>query len=122
MAVEVGQRLVQKEEFRLDHQRARQRHTLLLASGELTRLASSFVRRQAYTIQHLFDHEAAFVRGYAPSFETESNVLTRGKMREKRVILEHHADSAFLRRPSGHVLTVQEDRSRLRPDVAADQT
>ena len=35
IGVEVGQGFVQKQRLRLDDQRARQRHALLLAAGEL---------------------------------------------------------------------------------------
>jgi hypothetical protein len=35
--VEVGQRLVEQQHRRLQHQRARQRHALLLAAGEFAR-------------------------------------------------------------------------------------
>ena len=39
LGVEVGQRLVEQQQRRLHHQRARERQALLLAAGELGRLA-----------------------------------------------------------------------------------
>ena len=39
LGVEVGQRLVEQQDFRLDHEAAGQRHALLLAAGELVRIA-----------------------------------------------------------------------------------
>ena len=39
LRVEVGQRLVEQQQRRLHHQRAREREALLLAAGELGRLA-----------------------------------------------------------------------------------
>ena len=39
VGVEVGQRLVEQQHLRLDHQRARQRHALLLAAGQLAGIA-----------------------------------------------------------------------------------
>ena len=37
LGVEIGERLVEQQDARLDHERARQRDTLLLAAGELAR-------------------------------------------------------------------------------------
>ncbi len=37
LGVEIGQRLVEQEDFRLDHEAARERHALLLAAGQLVR-------------------------------------------------------------------------------------
>ena len=39
LGVEIGQRLVEKQDLRLDDQRAGERHALLLAAGELARIA-----------------------------------------------------------------------------------
>ena len=39
LGVEIGQRLVEQQQLRLHHQRARQREPLLLAAGKLGRLA-----------------------------------------------------------------------------------
>ena len=39
LGVEVGQRLVEQQDSRLDHEAARQRDALLLAAGQLVRIA-----------------------------------------------------------------------------------
>ena len=39
LGVEVRQRLVEQEDFRLDHEAPRQCHALLLAAGQLVRIA-----------------------------------------------------------------------------------
>ena len=39
VGVEIGQRLVEQQRLGLDHQRARQRHALLLAAGQLAGIA-----------------------------------------------------------------------------------
>ena len=39
LGVEIGQRLVEQQDLRLDHEAAGQRHALLLAAGQLVRIA-----------------------------------------------------------------------------------
>ena len=55
LGVEVGQRLVEQQELRLHHQRARQREPLLLAAGELGGVAVDQVieRDRAEHAHHL---------------------------------------------------------------------
>ena len=47
MSVEIGERLVQQQNFWVHGQRAGERNTLLLPAGELARVAVGQVRRDA---------------------------------------------------------------------------
>ncbi|MNE68696.1 hypothetical protein D3C80_1643720 [compost metagenome] len=78
--------------MRFGRQRAGQGHTLLLAAGKLVGVAFAQAA-ELDQLEHLFDH-LALLRVLA---DTEGNVLGHGQVREQRVVLEHHADPAFLR-------------------------
>ena len=97
LGVEVRQRLVEQQDRRLDHQRARQRHALLLATRQLTRMAllEAF---KAYRRQNALD---ALANPSAPGFgdaKPEGDVLEHRHVRPHGIVLEHHAHAALLRR------------------------
>jgi hypothetical protein len=66
LVVERGEWLVEKQDFRLDHQRAHDRNELLLAAGHLVGIAGE-VEADAEPRHELFDSRAAF--GFAGSFQ-----------------------------------------------------
>ena len=98
LGVEVGQRLVEQQHLRLAHQRARKRHALLLAAGELRRRAVLVARHAApvsSALQHLLasSRRAEYLRSRATS-QREGDVLEHRHVRPDRIGLEHHADVA----------------------------
>ena len=74
-------------------ERAGKRDALLLAAGELVRIAPLAVRRgrRARAARRCGRRDRA--RG-----DAEADVLGHGQVREERVVLEHHADAAPLGR------------------------
>ena len=100
LQIECGQGLVEKQNFRVLSQRASEGHSLLLAAGELRRLA----RAQARQSNHLerLPHLSLDV-GLADlvHLQAEGDVLRDGHMREECVGLENGVDPAL---PDGHVV------------------
>ena len=87
--VEIGKRFVEEQHRGLEHQRARDRHTLLLSTRQL--------RRQA-TVEPGQAHggkrgSGAFIRlrfGNAGDNESIAHIFQNGHVRKQRVALEHH--------------------------------
>jgi hypothetical protein len=94
--VEAGEGLVEQQQAGFGRQRARQRHALLLAAGQLMRIGAPFMRTQADQRQHCARAFAAL----APRqpVQAELHVVERGQVRQQRQVLEHHADAARFRR------------------------
>ena len=97
LRVEVRQRLVHQAHRRLVDDRAAQRHALLLAAGELRRLARE-QRRQPEQLGDAREPRPAIGVGDAPHAQAEQDVLGHGEVRKQRVALEHHRDVALRRR------------------------
>src|SRR5207253_8016194 len=95
--IEAGERLVHEQDGRPRHQSARQRDSLLLASGKLVRLGvhSMF---EANTVQHLADASLSFVLSNSPGVEPERQIFLDGHVRPQRKVLKHHSQVTFLRR------------------------
>ena len=91
--VERAEWLVEKEHFRLDRQRARDRHALLLASGELSRKPITKVG-ETHDLEKSVDNSPHFPAWHAARFEPVRDVVRDGQMGEQRVALEHDADVA----------------------------
>ena len=108
LEVERAERLVEQQHGGTVHQRARQRHPLLLAAGQLGR-APLGLGGEADPLQLL--------RGAAPglgpvhplALEPEGDVLLHAEMWKQRVALEHGVGRALEGRAAGHVLAVQQD-------------
>nr|BFE71521.1 hypothetical protein GCM10020092_048220 [Actinoplanes digitatis] len=113
LRVEVGQRLVHEHQRRLEHHRPGDGHPLLLPAGELAGQLAGLVL-QVHQAQRLVDPAADLRAGYPAHLEAERDVAADRQVREERVVLEHHAEAAPLRRQ--HV----EPRLVL-PDAAAGQ-
>ncbi len=106
--VECGQRLVEQKQLGAFGQTARQSHALLLAAGELVRLALA-VGLELHQVEHLL-HAGSDVRlGHAVAFQTEGDVVEHGQVRKQRVRLEHHVDRPLIGRQIGDVLALQID-------------
>jgi hypothetical protein len=91
--------LVEKEEPRLHDERPRERQALLLAAGELGRLALGelFERNGLQDAQHALPDVGARApfRGHA---QGKGGVLEDRHVRPDRIGLEHHAEAAPVRR------------------------
>ena len=98
--VERAERLVHEQYRRLEDDRARQRHPLLLAARELARIAvgETVQPHQPQRAPHALDDVG--LRG-APHLQRVGDVLEHGEMREERVLLEDDADVAAVGRPVG---------------------
>ena len=95
--VEVGERLVEQERGRLAHQRARQRDTLALAAGELTRPPVEKMPN-AEQLRRPLDLLFDLGVGNALRPQRKGDVLAHGVMRIEAVALKHHRHAAGARR------------------------
>ncbi len=98
LEVQVGQRLVEQKEARLQHERAGDGHALLLAAGELGGVARPEAR-QVDEVQHLADPalDRRLVDLAQP--QAEGDVVEHREVGEQRVVLEDESDVAAMRRP-----------------------
>ena len=98
-AVQSGERLVHEKYARPRHDRAGQRHALLLTARGLVRIiVRQVLEPDARQRRTRFLRAGAAVEGRQP----EHHVPQHGQMREERIILEHQADAALLRRHENH--------------------
>ena len=93
--VEVGKRLVEKEDLRLTHDCASQSHTLTLTAGKRFRLTRK-QRRDTEDGCRLLYPVVDFLRSHFPQAQTERHVFVNGHVRIKSVVLEHHCDIPVL--------------------------
>jgi len=108
LEVEVGQRLVEHQDARFEHQRAGDRHTLLLTRGKLRRKSGRHPD-EIDKLQHAADPVGD--RRFAEPAQTqpERDVVEHRQMRKQCVILENKADVAAVRRLLVKPLTMQAD-------------
>ena len=111
--VERGQRLVEQQHLRTARQRARQRHALLLAAGELIRLALLHAVELDQR-NHLGDAGGDLCARHAGALQAEGDVVPHRQMRKQRVVLEHHVDRAQMRRHLRDVLAAEQDAALVR--------
>ena len=91
LRIQIGKRFIHQKHIGLDHQRARQRHALLLSAGQ--RIGHTIrILIDLYQLQELFRFGSDHVLGHLPVLQTEGNVLAHGHVREDRIVLEYHAD------------------------------
>src|SRR5664279_5333122 len=103
----------QKQRVALARALARQGHPLLLAAGDLVGLA--FLETLELEQRHQFGNTAVDLGGHqicAP--QPEGDVLPHRKMREQRIVLEHHVDRALMRQHLRDVLAVEQDAAFVR--------
>ena len=108
--VEVGQRLVEQENFRLAGQRPADGDALALAAGQLRR----FAVHQLVKLQQRCDFVRALrlhcLRG-AGDRQRKRDIVAHREMRIERVGLEHHGDAPLGRVQPGDIGAVDEDRA-----------
>ena len=95
LGVQVGQRLVKEQHARLHHQRAGQRHALLLAAGELVGHAALHAAH-LHQVQNGPDPLLDFRLGHLAQLEAVRHVVKHIIMREQRVALKHHGGVALV--------------------------
>src|SRR6266542_1281071 len=110
LRVEVAERLVHEDEWRLGDDRARERDALLLPAGELRGIAPAHAA-QLDELKGARDAAVHVGTRHAAHLEAERNVARDAEVRKERVVLEHHAKAAPLRRHSRDVASVELDRS-----------
>ncbi len=117
--VERAKRLIEQQNLRIDREAARQRDALLLAAGELTRLA---LRELAHVHQrqHLGDARRDLLPWPFVSLQTIRDVFRHRHVREQRVVLEHDADAALARREVIDGLPVEQHAAFRLADEAGD--
>ena len=101
---------VHQHQVGLEHQRPGDGDALLLAAGQLPRPAV-LEALQLHEIQRTLHPLGPFRSRQVAHFQRERQVAAYRHVREQRVVLEHHADTAFVR---GKVLygdAVDEDRA-----------
>ncbi len=108
LEVERAERLVEQQGRRLVDERAREGDALLLAAGELSRLALLHPL-QAHRAQRGSDARAHIVTAHALDAQPERDVLEHAHVREQRVRLEHHVDVPLGRRHVRDVAAAQQD-------------
>ena len=113
LEVEVGQRLVEHQDARLEHQRAGDRDALLLAARKLRREARAHPGRST-SCRTRPTRSAISDLAEAAQPQSEGDVVEHRQMREQRVVLEHQADIAAVRRLVVEPLAVQPDRAPAR--------
>ncbi len=114
LGIEVGERLVEEQDRRLDHQRTGKRDTLLLPAAELRRVAV-LEALQADRRQNLVDARLLSRAVECGVAETEGDVLQHRHVRPYGVVLKDHAHAPPLRRHAarrrGQHLAADRDRA-----------
>ena len=103
LRVERAEGLVEQQHLRLHGQRARQRHALQLAAGELGGIAAG-EPVEAHQAEQLLDARADLVLGALAHAQAEADVVVHGHVLERRVVLEDEADPAVAGGRGGHVV------------------
>ena len=95
LGVQIRQRLVEQQYARLYHQRAGQRHALLLAAGKLVGHAALHAAH-FYQLQNRLDPSFDLGLGHFAQAQAVSHVVKHVVMREQGVALEHHGGVALV--------------------------
>ena len=112
LGVEIRERLVEQEAARTNHQRARQGHTLLLATRELGNFAVG-VLLHLHRLQRSLDLFFDLRRRHAPLLEAERHIFRHSHVGPQRVALKHHSRVALVRRDMGHILIAEKNLPRV---------
>ena len=111
--------LVEQEDARPDHERARERHALLHAARQLAGLHRARLR-QAHERERLLDALTDLRPRHRALPQAEGDVLGDRHVRKQRIGLEHHAEAASPRGLAGDVAAVEDDTARVRRHEARD--
>ena len=114
LLVERAERLVHQNEGRLEDERAGERDALLLAARELGRLAILELL-QPHHFEGARDAWSDLGLGDLSHRKREGDIVRHAHMREQRVVLEHHADIAFVGRQAVDRFAVERDHALARP-------
>jgi porphobilinogen deaminase len=120
LRVEVGQGLVHQAHRRFGDNGATERDALLLAAGELSRLAVE-QRRKSEHVGDALEPAVAVGIVHVAHAEAENDVLGDRKMRNQRVRLEHHGDVALRGRQARDIVAADEDTARIGVVETGDQ-
>ena len=108
LLVERAQRFVHQHQLRLEHQCAGQGHALLLATRQLRRVAARHALQPHHGQRPL--HPLGLLGfGYTAHRQRVGHVVAHRHVRKQRVVLEHHAEIALVRRGAGDGLAVEQD-------------
>src|SRR5471032_1304192 len=118
--VEVGQRFVEQEYFRITHDRPADGHALTLAAGQLFRLAFKH-RPEFENACRLADFFLHFSLGDARQVEGEGHVFTYRHVRVQGIGLEHHCQVTLGRADFGDVAAIEFDGAAADFFQAGDQ-
>ena len=91
--IEIGQRLIEQEDFRIADDGPAHGDTLALAARQLTRIAGE-IGNQPQNFGRLVDPGIDLGFRCLPQFQRETHVLGHRLVRIKRIVLEHHGDIA----------------------------
>ena len=119
LGVERGERLVEQQQFRLRRDRARNRHALTLAAGELRDRPVRHMRQLDQLQQFGDAARLLLLRGLA-QLQRIRDVLRDRHVRKQRERLEHHAEVALVRRQPRDVAAGEMDAARGRRFEAGD--
>ena len=108
LLVERAQWFVHQHELRVEHQRARQRHALLLPARHLRRVAHAH-GVHLHHLQRARHLGLALGLGELAHAQRVGDVLGHRHVWEQGVVLEHHAEIAFVRRGAGDGYAVETD-------------
>jgi hypothetical protein len=92
--VDGGERLVEQQQARLEHERAAQAQALLLPAGKRVRVAVGDLRRQLHLIEQLAKAGVTRARGQPDRRATQLDVLPIGEVGEQAGALHRVADTA----------------------------
>ena len=120
LRVEVGQGLVHQAHRRARDDGAAQRHALLLAAGELRRLAVEQAR-EPEQVGDLRQPRVAFRLRHLAHLQPEQDVLRDRQVREQRIRLEDHRDRSLRGGQPRHVASGDADRAGIGELQAGDQ-
>src|SRR6266851_591677 len=117
--VEIGQRLVEQQDLRIDGQRAAECDALPLTAGECRYLAHAEpVEPQHH--EQLSHSPSDLSAADAPQFQAVTDVLRHRHVRPERIGLEHHRDVALVRRQPGDVAAANRYRAAYYGDEPAN--
>ena len=103
--IERRQRLVEQQQTRRERQRARQRHPLLLAAGELGRIFVGLLG-QADERQQLGHAPVDLCPRQALADQAVADIVRDGEIGKQRIGLEHDAEVAPADRQGGNVASI----------------
>ena len=119
LGIERRQRLVEQQHRRMRDERPRDGHALLLAAGQLVRIALAETR-EPNVGERFGDFRADLPARRLRHLERKRDVALDGHVRKERVALEHRAHRPVFGRPVGEILPVEQDAASIGQVEARD--